>query len=81
MPLNCFKKYLSLETAEFDVARRIKDEPTFKWRVRCTLRRRDAIKTSVNKRIIIFTQKHGAELSTSVVHAKKIDEKMSTLIG
>ena len=40
----------------------------------CTLRRRDRIIASVNKRISRFTHEHGVELPTSVAYAKKLDE-------
>ena len=40
-----------------------------------TLRGRDRIIAGVNKRINRTTHNHSVELSTSVAHAKKLDEK------
>ena len=75
MPLNCVTKSLPLETAKFAVSRGIDDEPAFKWWVPYAICRRDRIIADVNKRIRIITHKNGVELQTSVVHAKKLDEK------
>ena len=75
MTLNRLKKCLPLKTTEFDVAKGIDDEPTFKWWVPYTLRRRDSVASRVNKKISMITHKHGAELPISVAQTKKLDEK------
>ena len=51
MLLKRIKQSIPLETAKFDVARGIDDEPTFKWCFPRTLRRRDRIVASVNERM------------------------------
>ena len=75
MPLNRLKQSLLLETAEFTVARGIKNEPAFKWWVPYTLRRRDRIIAGVNKRVSRTTNTYSVEMPTSVDHAKKLAEK------
>ena len=73
MPLNQLKKCLPLKKTKFAVARRIYDDPEFKWWVPCTLRHRDIIIAGANKKISIVTNKHGVEMPNLVGYAKKLD--------
>ena len=79
MPLNYLKKALLLETSEFSVSREIDDETSFKWRVPCTLHRRDRIVAGVSKRIRKVTHKHGVEFPTPDSQAKKLEENNGKL--
>ena len=63
-----------VELADYASARGIADEPTFKWWVPYTLRKRDVILSAVNKRIRKTTHKYGIEIPTSVEHSYAIDK-------
>ena len=62
-----------IELAEFAKARGIANEPAFAWWVPHTLRRRNAILSSVKARVRKKTHKYGIEVPTSVAHAKELD--------
>ena len=64
MLLNCLKKSIPFYTDELPVVKVIDDETAFKWWVLFTLYSRDRIIAGANKRISIFTHKHGVELQT-----------------
>jgi hypothetical protein len=59
--------------AEFAIAKRIDDEPAFKWWVPYTICKRDVIISAVKSRARKTTHKYGDELPTSVAHAKRLD--------
>ena len=73
MTLKRLKESNPLELAEFATARGIAEEPAFCWWVPYTLRRRDRIIATVNKRIKKISHKYGVEVPTSIEHAYKID--------
>ena len=73
MPLKRLKESNPLEVAEFVTARGIAEEPAFCWWVPYTLRRRDRIIATVNKRIKRVSHKYGVEVPTSIEHAYRID--------
>jgi hypothetical protein len=61
-----------IELAEFTKARGIANEPAFAWWVPHTLRRSNAILSSVKARVGKKTHKYGIEVPTSVAHAKEL---------
>lgn len=64
-----------VELAEFAKARGIANEPAFAWWVPDTIRRRDAIISSLKKRIRKINRKFGIEIPTSVEHAYELDRR------
>ena len=59
--------------AEFATARGIAEEPAISWWIPYTLRRRDRIIATVNKRIKRVSHKYGVEIPTSIKHATILD--------
>ena len=64
-----------VETEEYAVASKIDDEPTFKWRVSKTLKKRQAIVVKVKSQYWRTTHKFGVQLPHSVEEAYKNDEQ------
>ena len=64
-----------VDVAEYVTAREIQDEPAFAWWVPYTLRKRDIIVSAVSSRVRKCSHKYGIEISTSITHAKRIDQK------
>jgi hypothetical protein len=62
-----------VELAEYAKARGIDNEPAFAWWVPNTIRRRNAILSSVKTRLQKKTHKFVIELPTSINHAREID--------
>ncbi|CAJ1930019.1 unnamed protein product [Cylindrotheca closterium] len=71
--LKYMKESNPVNVAEFAVAKKIDNEPAFKWWVPYTIRKRDVIISAVKSRARKTTHKYGAELPTSVAHAKRLD--------
>lgn len=68
MSLKQLKESNPLEAAEFATARGIVEEPASCWWIPYTLRRRDRVIASINKRI-----KYDVEVPTSIEHAYRIN--------
>ena len=64
-----------VEVAEYAVASKIDEKPSFKWWVSKTLRKRQAIVAKVKSRYWRTTHKFEIELPHSVEEAYKLDEK------
>ena len=73
VPLKVLKESHPNEIAEYVTALDIKNETAFAWWVPYTLRRRDRIIATVNKRIKRVSHKYGVEVPTSIEHAYRID--------
>ena len=73
MPLKLLTESNPLEVAEFVTARGIAEEPAFCWWIPYTLRSRNRIIPTVNKRIKRVSHKYGVELPISIEHAYRID--------
>ena len=73
--LKFMKESNPVDVAEFAAAKKIDDEPAFKWWVPYTLRKRDAIISAVTSRARKTTHKYGVELPRSVAHAKELDAR------
>ena len=73
VPLKLLKESNPLEVAEFVTAKGLDEEPAFAWWIPYTLRKRDRMIASINKRIKRVSHKYGVELPTSIAHAYKID--------
>ena len=73
LPLKVLKETHQVQIAEFAVARDIDDEPTFKYWVPFTLRKRDMIIASVNSRVRKTSHKYGIEVPKSIEHALQLD--------
>ena len=72
-PLNLLKESNPLEVADFVTAHGLNDQPAFAWWVPYTLRKRDRIIATVNKRIKRVSHKYGVELPTSIKHSTILD--------
>ena len=70
-----------VEVAEYARARGIDKDPTFKWWVPHTLKKRQVILAALKKKIRKATHKYGIEIPTSVEHAFELDRKMETTSG
>ena len=64
-----------VEMAEFVMARGISDKPAFCWWVPYTLKKSDAIISTVNTRVRKVTHKYGIKTLTGVEHAKELDRQ------
>ena len=64
-----------VETAEYVVASKIDDDPTFKWWVSKTLKKRQAIVLKVKSRYWRTMHKFEVQLPHSVEEAYQIDEQ------
>ena len=59
--------------AEYAKARGIDTEPAFRWRVPYTLRKSEAIISSVRARVRKTTHKYGSEVPRDLEHAHNLD--------
>jgi hypothetical protein len=73
VPLSVLKESNPVEVAEYATARNIATEPAFRWWVPYTLRKRDAIISSVRARTRKTTHKYGIEIPRDVQHAYDLD--------
>ena len=73
--LKYLKESNPVKLAEYTNARGIADEPTFKWWVPYTMRKRDIVLSALKSRLRKTTHKHGIEIPTSIAHAEHIDNK------
>ena len=73
--LSVMKESHPVEMAEFVRVRGISDEPAFCWWVLYTLKKRDAIISTVNMRVRKTTHKYGIKIPTGVEHAKELDRQ------
>jgi hypothetical protein len=76
--LAALKESHPVEVAEYAVAQKISQEPAFAWWVPFTLKRRDRIVASVNKRYAARTHQFGIQLPKSVKEALEIDRRTGT---
>ena len=74
LPLCEVKNTNPIETAEYAAAATIDQEPTFKWWVPRTLKKRHAIVAKVKSHYWRTTHKFGIELPHSIEEAYKLDE-------
>ena len=70
-----------VEVTEYARARGIDKDPTFKWSVPHTLKKRQVIQAALKKKIRKATHKYGIEIPTSVEHAFELDRKMEATSG
>ena len=75
VPLRILKECNPIEVAEFAFSRNLEEEAAFSWWVDYTMKKRDAIITSVTSRISHSTHKYGIEIPQSIEEAKRIDIK------
>ena len=68
-----FEKLYPIELAEYAKSRSIKNESALSWLVPYTLRKRDVILSSVEKRVTRATKKYGIEIPMDASHAHRID--------
>ena len=75
VPLSVLKESNPVEVAEYATARNIANEPAFRWWVPYTLRKRDAIISSVKARTRKTTHKYGIEIPRNIQHAYELDKQ------
>jgi hypothetical protein len=80
MDLKLLKESNPVQVAEYANSRNIDEEPAFAWWVPYVLRKRDAIVSAVNSRVLRTSHKHGIELLTSVTSAIAIDQKNKNML-
>ena len=74
IPLKDMKESYPIETAEYAQARKLHDEPAFRWWVPYTLKKRSTIVSKVRTRVRKVTHKYGIEVPRTVQQAYTIDE-------
>ena len=79
VPLKEVKAGNPVELAEYAVQADIANEPAFRWWVKSTLKKRNAIIAKVKSRYWKTTHKFGIELPKSVAEAYRIDEATNTM--
>ena len=76
--LRDMKESFPIQTAEYAVANKLVEEPTFAWWIKDILKKRDRILGKVKTRYWKHTHKYGLELPKMVKEALEIDRQMGT---